>query len=245
MKRAAILIVLLLLTSRGFAQLIEKGSVSLNSNVTHARLIEKQKKGMYYQIQVNLMPANSQVTGGNGNYYRAFYSTTVTADYNNTNNAKKLTLSPSVHASSGYWLNRHFSAGAGMGFEFFDHFLFPLFAEFRYTVKDRKISPFLNLKGGYSLGNFNPGHYDHLILSWSPYRIEDASLRHFGGIMLHPEIGIKVPLDGKDDILITAAYRYQETLSVLRKEYENNQWEEWEHKGNLNRISLGVAIMFR
>jgi len=141
--------------------------------------------------------------------------------------------------------NEHWAAGAGVGFEIFDHFLFPLFAELRYTLWDNKISPFLTMKGGYAFGHFKQKHYDHLYLNWSPYYVNDAGLRHYGGMMLHPEIGVKVPLDKNDDLLFTAAYRYQKTKSVARKDYDNGQFEEWEHKEDLNRLSFGVAIMFR
>jgi hypothetical protein len=93
--------------------------------------------------------------------------------------------------------------------------------------------------------NFKQKHYDHLYLNWSPYHVDDAGLRHYGGMMLHPEIGVKVPLDENTDLLITAAYRNQKIKSVARKDYNNRQFDEWEHKADLNRLSLGVAVMFR
>ena len=31
------------------------------------------------------------------------------------------------------------------------------------------------------------------LLNWSPYSVNDASLRHYRGMMLHPEIGKKKP----------------------------------------------------
>ena len=101
------------------------------------------------------------------------------------------------------------------------------------------------MKGGYSFGNFKKKHHEELYVSWSPYHVNDAGLRHYGGMMLHPEIGVKVPLDGNSDLLITAAYRHQKTKSVIRKDYESNQFDEWEHKEDLYRISFGVAILFR
>ena len=101
------------------------------------------------------------------------------------------------------------------------------------------------IKGGYSFGGFKATHYDELYLDWSPYNINDAELRHYGGLMLHPEIGVKVPLNENCDLMFTAAYRYQKTKSVARKEYDNGQFDEWEHTEDINLLSLGIAIMFR
>lgn len=63
--------------------------------------------------------------------------------------------------------------------------------------------------------------------------------------MLHPEIGVKESLNENSDLMFTAAYRHQKTKSVAGKEYESNKFDEWEHKEDLNRLSFGVAIMFR
>lgn len=158
---------------------------------------------------------------------------------------KTLAVSPSFTITSGYMFNEHWAAGAGLGFEIFDHNLFPLFAELRHTIWDHKISPFVAVKGGYSFGSFKATHYDELYLNWTPYQINDAELRHYGGLMFHPEIGVKVPLNENSDLMFTAAYRVQKTKSVARKEYENDQYDEWEHNEDINRLSFGVAIIFR
>jgi hypothetical protein len=63
--------------------------------------------------------------------------------------------------------------------------------------------------------------------------------------MVHPEIGVKVPLSENSDLLFTVAYRYQKTKSVARKEYDNGQFDEWDHNEDINRLSFGLAIMFR
>jgi len=156
-----------------------------------------------------------------------------------------LAVSPSFTISNGYMFNEHWAAGAGVGFEIFDYNLFPLFAELRYTLWDYKISPFVAVKGGYSFGGFKAVHYDELYLNWPPKYINDAELRHYGGLMFHPEIGVKIPLNENSDLMFTAAYRVQKTKSVARKEYENGQYDEWEHNEDNNRLSLGIAIMFR
>ena len=34
-------------------------------------------------------------------------------------------------------------------------------------------------------------------------------------------------------------------INTAKKEYENGQFDEWEHIEDLNRLSFGLAIMFR
>jgi hypothetical protein len=200
-------------------------------------------------MQVSLLLGNSQSTERIVNYkldYSSFSSSSIYApDYSYPYRQNKLTLAPSVTISNGYMFNENWAIGAGVGFEIFDHNLFPFFAELRYTLWDSKISPFITMKSGYSFGNFKAKHYDELYINWQPYNVSDASLRHYGGFMFHPELGVKVPLNENSDLLVTAAYRHQKTKSVVRKDYESNQFDEWEHKENLNRLSFGVAIMFR
>jgi hypothetical protein len=245
MKRTAIIIVSLFLTAGSFAQTGKEVYINLNTKEITTGFANRKKKGYYNAVQVNLLLGKSQSTEKMVNYYSDSYSSMIQPVYVSPDTHNKFTVSPSVTMTNGYMFNEHWAAGAGVGFEIFDYFVFPLFAELRYTLRDNKVSPFLTMKGGYAFGDFKMKHYDHLNLHWPPYQVNDAGIRHYGGMMLYPEIGIKVPLDENDDLLITAAYRYQKTKSVVRKDYSDGQFDEWEHKADLNRLSFGVALMFR
>jgi hypothetical protein len=245
MKRTAIIIVSLFLTIGSFAQIGKKVYINLNKRDFTTSFNIRKVKGYYNTMQLNLLMGESRSAERIINYYPEYYSSSILPVYSYPDTRDKLTLSPSVTMTNGYMFNKHWAAGAGVGFEIFDHFLFPLFGELRYTLWNGKISPFLTMKGGYAFGNFKLKHYDHLTLNWVPYHIRDFGLRHYGGWMLHPEIGVKVPLDENNDLLLTASYLYQKTKSVARKDYDKGQFDEWEHKEELNRLSLGVAIMFR
>jgi hypothetical protein len=245
MKRTAIIIVSLFLTMGSFAQISKKGYINLNKKGITTSFNNRKQKGYYNTMQVNLLMGKSQSAERIVNYYPYTSSSSFSSVYSYPDTRDKLIISPSVTMTNGYMFNKHWAAGAGVGFEIFDHFLFPLFAELRYTLWNGKISPFMTMKGGYAFGNFKLKQYDHLYLNWVPYHIRDFGLRHYGGWMLHPEIGIKVPLDENNDLLLTAAFRVQKTKSVARKDYDKDQFDEWDHKGEFNRISLGVAIMFR
>jgi hypothetical protein len=248
MKNISVTILALLFTVSSFAQFSKENSSNVDENEIHTCFDKRKDKGYYSLMQVSLLLGNNQSTeriiSYNPNFYTlssAIYTPVYSYPYTRT----RMTVAPSFTITNGYMFNEHWATGAGVGYEIFGHSLFPLFAELRYTLWDSKISPVIIMKGGYAFGNFKATHYDDLYLEWSPYHVNDASLRHYGGLMLHPEIGIKVPLNENSDLLFTAAYRHQKTKSVARKDYESNQFDEWEHKENLNRISFGVAIMFR
>ena len=249
MKRLYFINLFLLLTISIFAGAGKVANLNGVDNEVDSSFINRKEKGFYNIMQVSLLLGNSQFND-RPVYYTPYYMETssfVAPDpvyyrpYAHTN----LTVAPSFTITNGYMFNEHWAAGAGVGFEIFDYNLFPLFAELRYTVWDRKISPFVVIKGGYSFNGFKAKHYDELSLNWSPYYLNDSRLRNYGGFMLHPEVGVKVPLNENCDLLFTAAYRYQKTRSVAKKEYTNGQFDEWEHKEELNRLSFGIAIIFR
>jgi hypothetical protein len=249
MKKIYFIILSLLPTFSIFAQSGKEVNLNVENNEIHSRFDTRKEKGFYNIMQVSLLFGNSQLTEMTS-YYTPYYinsSPYVAPDpgYYHPFTRTAMTVTPSFTITNGYMFNEHWAAGAGVGFEIFDYNLFPLFAELRYTLWDNKISPFVVVKGGYSFGSLKAKHYDELYLNWSPYYIADTRLRHYGGLMVHPEIGVKVPLSENSDLLFTVAYRYQKTKSVARKEYDNGQFDEWEHNEDINRLSFGLAIMFR
>jgi len=221
MKKSIIVIILLSFAIAGVSQPHEE----YHNNPNREELTNRKTKGYYGNMQISILKGNN---------------------YPSNNHYPCKPMHPSFTISNGYMFNSNWSAGVGVGFEIFDHNLFPLFAEIRYTVWDEKISPFFSLKGGYSFGNFKARHYDELYLNWEPNWVNDANLRHYGGILLNPEIGVKVPLNENSDLLFSAAYRHQKIRSIVKKEnYESNEFDEWEHKEDRNLIAFSIAIMFR
>jgi len=232
-----------------FAQSGVTTNQNLNNQPTKVSFEDRKARGFYSIMQVGLLLGNKQEIEQPTYYplYNVDYASSIYPYpmYSQPRARNTLAAAPSVTLSGGFMFNEHWAAGAGIGFEIFEHNLFPLFAELRYTLWDSKISPFFVLKGGYAFGGFNDKHYDELYLSWTPYYLYDADLRHYGGVMIHPEIGVKVPINAGVDLLFTAAYRHQKAKSVARQDYDQGQFDEWEHTEDLNRLSIGCAIMFR
>jgi hypothetical protein len=225
MKKTAILIGSLLLTLGSFAQFAAADTikvVQMNSDIKSPR----KDHGYYFAMHASFLFGNTSETES----YFPFRSV--------------MRVTPSFTITNGYMFNKHWAAGAGVGYEIFTHNFFPLFAELRYTWWDNKISPFGVIKGGYSICSFRARHYDELYLSQNYSYINDADLRHYGGVMVHPEMGVKVALSENSDILFTVAYRYQKSKSVARVAY-GSQFDEWELNEKYNRLSFGIAITFR
>lgn len=229
MKRIYFISLSLILTLTVSAQSGKEVNLNKENNEIQSRFINRKEKGFYNIMQASLLLGTNQFTDS--------------PDY--PFNPTNLTIAPSFTTTYGFIFNKHWAASAGVGFEIFNYNLFPLFAELRYNLWDHKISPFVVLKGGYSFANFKAKHYDELYLNWPPYNINDAKVRNYGGFLFHPEVGVKVPLDENSDLLFTAAYRYLKTKSIARKEYDNSQFDEWEHNEEINRLSFGIGIMFR
>jgi len=164
---------------------------------------------------------------------------------NSFNTRFELQVSPSVTITKSRIINEHWAAGAGAGYELFDYNLFPVFADIRYKLWNSELSPFFALKSGYALTNFSKKHHDFLYLNFEPYFINNAEQRNYGGIMLQPEMGVKVPLNENTGLLFTVAYRYQRTKSTITQTINKEYYDRWKLKENLFRLSFGVALMFR
>jgi len=248
MKKIWIFYLLSTLTISTFAQTENDVQLKANNSTAHSRVENTKHTGFYSIMQASLMMGNGLTINRAPNYYMPYdtYNSGIVAsayNYSVANNG--LLLVPSFTFTAGHRFDEHWAMGAGTGIEIFDQNLFPLFAELRYTLWDNRISPFFVVKCGYAFGNFRSKHYDDLYLNWTPYYVNDAGLRNYGGVMFHPETGIKVPLNDNTDLMFTAAYRFQKLKTVARKDYENGLFDEWEHNEDINRLSFGVAIMFR
>ena len=152
-------------------------------------------------------------------------------------------MHPSVTMTNGGRIDEHWALGVGVGFEIFDRNLFPVFIDIRNTLRENGISPFFAFKIGYAVCGFKKKHYDNLSLPHEPYYVNNAYLEKNGGLMVHPEMGVKVPLTENADLLFTVAYRYQKTKLTVSQDFGRKS--KWEHEESMNRLSFGVGISFK
>ena len=248
MKKFLIIILLALLMPDAFSQtvtdeldriihslseILHDATSQITTEEINIRNFEnKKKRGYFNTTQIGFMMGNRQII----DQFWGWNPITLT----------EIKISPTVTMTHGYMFNEHLAAGVGVGFEVFNHRFFPVFADVRFTLWDNKVSPFFAIKAGYSFGNFKEKHYEALHIDFGPINIHDAYFRNYGGFMLNPEMGIKIPLSGKADLLFSVAYRYQKTkMRVTPKRDLTPFFNEWEQNASLNRLAIGLAIMFR
>ena len=188
----------------------------------------KKKNGYFNITQFGIVMGNGQMSEQNSNYF---------------DNTAVYQISPSLTMTNGGMIGKHFGLGIGVGYEIFDRTLFPFFADFRYFVREDEISPFLALKIGHAFSGFKKKHYDYLSLNHPPFWVEDVNFRKYGGFMFNPEMGVKIGLNEKTFLLVSAAYRFQKIKSLVREERFLKR--EWDYKADMNRLTFAVAFMFR
>jgi len=152
--------------------------------------------------------------------------------YSYGNTETRTEFFPSFFMTNGIIFNEYMAAGIGVGIEYLDRNLIPAFFDIRRSLRDNDVSPFFGLKMGYSFSTFkkerNGNHY----------------FKKNGGFMLHPEMGVKIPLSERADLQFSVAYRFQELKTTNAHEIGNHTDKDV-NKTNLNRLYFGMAIMFR
>ena len=222
MKKILFIILSAFLVPAAFSQ-------NVNEDINN-RFKNRKQEGYFNTTQISMLMGNRPINENNQGYYNA-----------------RTEFFPSVTMTNGYMLDKHWAAGIGVGFEIFDRNLFPVFADVRYTLRDNKVSPFFVFKMGNAFGNFKKKHYDNMYFNYEPYYVSNADFRNYGGFLLHPEMGVKIPLSENADLMFTVAYRYQKIKSKIIQNGItcSSYYGEEEYKSSFNRLSFGVAIMFR
>ncbi len=172
-------------------------------------------------------------------------------DYSKTN-----TVVPSLSMINGYRFNENFSAGIGVGVDFFRYAIFPVFADFRYTLSCGSYRPFLALKGGYAFADSDkplsdysyPGYYyyDTMLYDMLPYS-SSKEYKNSGGWMANPEIGVYIPLSAKLDLSLGLGYRFQELgTEVSFTDYEGKPLDRKSGiTSTFNRLTISIGIALK
>ena len=159
-----------------------------------------------------------------------------------------------LSTTNGFLFNPHWAAGIGAGVDMFSKCLYPLFADVRYTLWDKAVSPFFTLKTGYALKQLGKKRSEYPYNQDVYYRYSKPSEFYFhhsdfwncGGLMFHPEAGISIYISENANLLLSVAYRHLRTRTKLVHYYNDGiSFDQYVHKEIINRLSLGVAIMFK
>jgi len=133
----------------------------------------------------------------------------------------------------GYTINQKNTISLGSGVEFIGKPYTPLFIEYKRLISDRRITPFVFVRGGalMQIGGDDSETYD-IYNQYEPYNYK-------GGVSVGIGTGISW-LKENYETYLTFAYRYAET-SYDKKEYNSSNVT---YKSYLNRIELKYGFRF-
>ncbi len=159
----------------------------------------------------------------------------------NSNNANKSAFT--MMNISSWKFACGFTAGVGVGVEFFNETYLPVVADFRYYIREHGPLPFVALQAGYSIplgGSYSQQNYyygyNEVLIGPGYYTVnQDMSAR--GGFLINPSIGIQAQLNENLALVFSAGYRY------MRHNYGKD--ENYKLEVEYNRLSLKVGLLFK
>jgi hypothetical protein len=139
------------------------------------------------------------------------------------------------HVKNGFSFGNHFDAAIGVGLEsYYSGRFVPLFLEGRYTVLNRKTSPFVAISGGYLQGVGQQNQYYY-----------QTNSRLSKGFSTGAKVGIKHQFSKSISMITSFGYRYSYTenpeLMYYILPYPN---QEAEISYNMNRFELAIGFIF-
>jgi len=142
-------------------------------------------------------------------------------------------VAPSFTTINGYKFLPGLTGGIGVGYEYFDWGVMPLFADARYFFVKEGFSPFIFAQGGYSITldqNVSDGNWGNQIT------------KTYGGPLFSAGAGIRAGVAGHSALLMSISYRSQ------KLSYDSQNFWDWgttrRYYTNYNRIALTVAFLF-
>lgn len=143
---------------------------------------------------------------------------------------------PSLTIVNGYYFTPQLFTGVGIGYEYYDWSVMPVFLEVKYLINQRKFIPFVSLKIGMGISmekNRNAEDYYY-----------DTDSKTYNGAMISPELGMLFPTGKNDAFLLSVGYHHQQ-LSYDSYPFCYQDITKKRIYTNFNRISLRVSYMFR
>lgn len=146
---------------------------------------------------------------------------------------------PSLTTVNGWQINPKLYTGLGIGFEYYEWGVMPVFADVKYlflTAGSQKYTPFGSMKLGWSFPIGNPTEEDVNYEGITKYQ---------GGIQLNPEAGIRISMGNNNALLLSMGYHFQQLSYKSRTYYwwNSSQYESTTHT-DYNRITFRLGFQF-
>jgi hypothetical protein len=136
----------------------------------------------------------------------------------------------SVSSFNGYSFASRFIAGAGIGIELFETVMLPVYAETRFILAKSRLTPFAQLKSGYTFALEDPESY------WG------ESYRAYGGFMLGTGAGAFIWVSDRSSFEINILYRFQSIRTERTYEWTG---ETSVITTRYNRLELRFGLLFQ
>ena len=140
----------------------------------------------------------------------------------------------SLTTVNGWQFNQRVFTGIGLGYEFYEWGVMPVFADIKYIFNKDVVKPFVSFKAGYSFPLSKSKNGTDYYTQYG---------QTYGGVMVNPEVGLLIPVGSSNAILVGIGYQYQE----LSYNEISNYWDSYNRRiyTNYNRISLRLGFLIR
>lgn len=143
---------------------------------------------------------------------------------------------------SGWNFKSGFATGVGVGVEFSNETHFPVVADIRYYLREKRPLPFVSLQAGFSIplgasqGEIRNAIYNYS-LSSNFYPVTNQTVKSMVGFQITPAVGIQVPIQENLAMTFGAGYRW------MRYRYSGSN--NYSLEVDINRLSLKVGLLFK
>jgi hypothetical protein len=148
-----------------------------------------------------------------------------------------------VSASANYRFTPRFSAGAGLGAEFYKESYLPVFLNLEYRFRENFASPFIFLRGGYEVPLEDGGamYYDIYPMwssIWPGPGYTQGKLNAKGGVMVNPGVGYTYMFSWNFGMSFSVGYQFH------RLHYKAEEEKGYGLDIDYNRLSVKIGILF-
>lgn len=138
---------------------------------------------------------------------------------------------PSITMTNGYKFHSKLFTGLGVGYEYYDWSVLPVFADIRYYITDHGFTPGFMVQAGFAFKLEN-----------LPVNMWESNKKTFGGFLWSAGAGIKAGIARNTALTFNVSYRFQK----LSYEWVN-PWDPGSQSRsftNYNRVTVNIGFLF-
>ena len=197
--------------------------VQLQTLCWNTRLFSKSEINRIEREKVDLSAFGRGAVSPNGYFNRTDIGVLIGSGNNDNNTVF------SAQMVNGYKIKGKYFPGVGIGIEFYEHAVIPVFADFSYAFMSHGVSPFVRASFGYSIP------------------VEDSSEQwgahtdYRGGLLYAAGIGASIHTGPSSALVISLVYRFQSIKSVYTEDWNDDVLNL---EKQYNRIAIRIGFMF-